>query len=131
MWHTIEFSFKDYIISPNEKFAITFSGFTEEEEDQELEIKEIKKKEEAKIVKKDEKVDVKKEEVKKDDPKKVDNIFIWDIMKQEIVRSFYINKSESFQNFKFSHDSKYLARIKKDHVMIYVSPEMTMLPVIN
>lgn len=77
------------------------------------------------------KEEVKKDENKKDDLKKVDNIFIWNIMRQEIVRSFQIDKTESFSNFKFSHDSKFLARIKNNYLMIYEAPEMNMLPVIT
>jgi uncharacterized protein with WD repeat len=124
MWHTIDFSFVDYFLSPNEKFAVTFSGYSEEDEEKPEEIK----KEEAK--KDGKKQEVKKEEVKKEEAKKADNIFIWNIMRTEIVRSFQIDKSENFLNFKFSHDSKYLARIKKNYVMVYEAPEMNMLPVI-
>jgi uncharacterized protein with WD repeat len=110
LWHLIEFSFVDYFLSPNEKFAITFSGYSErEEEPQKIDPK-------------------KKEEMKKDDVKKVDNIFIWNIMRTEIVRSFHIDKSESHLNFKFSHDSKYLGRVKGAYLMIYEAPEMNMLP---
>ena len=50
-------------------------------------------------------------------------------MRQEIVRSFQIDKSESFKNFKFSHDSKFLARLKNNYLFIYEAPEMNMLPV--
>jgi len=99
-------------------------GYSEEDEEKPEEIK----KEEAK--KDGKKQEVKKEEVKKEEAKKADNIFIWNIMRTEIVRSFQIDKSENFLNFKFSHDSKYLARIKKNYVMVYEAPEMNMLPVI-
>ena len=122
LWHKIEFSFEDFEISPNERFVITFSGNEGEEEKE-------KKEEEKKEVKKDEKGVVKKEEKKEEKISRPDNVFIWDIMKNEIVRSYYIDRSEKFQNLKFSYDSKYLARIKKDVIIVYVSPEMGMLPV--
>jgi hypothetical protein len=54
-------------------------------------------------------------------------VFIWDILQKELIRGFAINKNEKFENFKWSDDSKYLARLKKDILMVYVSPTMEML----
>lgn len=119
MWHSIDFSFQDYFLSPNEKFAITFSGYLDEDDEKPEEVK----KEDPK-----KKEDAKKEEAKKPEVKKPDNIFIWNIMKTEIVRSFPIDKSENYLNFKFSHDSRYLARVKKGYVFVYEAPEMNMVP---
>lgn len=139
IWHTIDFSFEDYFLSPNEKFCITFSGYPEEETEkiEEAKKEEVKKEEAKKDGKKVEvkkedpkkKEEMKKEEAKKEEGKKVDNVFIWNIMRTEIVRGFQIDRSESHLNFKFSHDSKYLARFKKNYLMVYEAPEMNMIPV--
>ncbi len=49
-------------------------------------------------------------------------------MRKELIRDLTITKEESFSNFKWSKDSKYFGRIKKDILIIYEAPKMQMLP---
>jgi uncharacterized protein with WD repeat len=49
-------------------------------------------------------------------------------MQNELIRGFAINKDEKFEHFKWSDDNKYLARLKKDILIVYVTPTMEMLP---
>lgn len=55
------------------------------------------------------------------------NIFIWDLQTRELIKSVKLGHDESFQNFKWSHDSKYLARLKGDILIIYETPDFKML----
>lgn len=55
------------------------------------------------------------------------NVFIWDILGKEIVKSIKITNDEDFSNFKFSSDSQFLARLKNDTLIIYEAPEFKML----
>jgi uncharacterized protein with WD repeat len=48
-------------------------------------------------------------------------------MQNELIRGFAANIDEKFENFKWSDDSKYLARLKKDILIIYVAPTIEML----
>jgi uncharacterized protein with WD repeat len=43
-------------------------------------------------------------------------------MQNELIRGFAINREEKFENYKFSVDSKYLARLKKDILIVYTTP---------
>ena len=58
-----------------------------------------------------------------------ENVFIWDLLANELIRGFTINKEEKFENFKWSASSKYFGRIKKDILIIYESPKMQIIPV--
>lgn len=49
-------------------------------------------------------------------------------MRNDLVRGFAIGKDEKFSDFKWSNDSKYLARLKKDILIVYEAPKMLMLP---
>jgi len=51
------------------------------------------------------------------------------MLKSEPIRGLSLTIDDDFQKVKFSNDSKYLARIKKDVIIVYESPLMTMLPV--
>ena len=55
------------------------------------------------------------------------NVFIWDIYSTDLIRSIKISNNEDFSNFTFSHDSKYLARLKGTVLIIYEGPEFAML----
>src|SRR5690349_3591047 len=48
-------------------------------------------------------------------------------MRNDLVRGFAITKEEKFTDFKWSNDSKYLARLKKDILMVYEIPKMQMI----
>jgi uncharacterized protein with WD repeat len=48
-----------------------------------------------------------------------------------MIRGLIMSKEEQFNKIKFSHDSKYLARMKKDLIIVYEAPLMSMLPVNN
>jgi len=58
-----------------------------------------------------------------------ENVFIWDLLGDELVRGFTINKEEKFENFKWSPTGKYFGRIKKDILIIYEAPNMQIIPV--
>lgn len=62
--------------------------------------------------------------------KPLDNVFIWDIVKSEMIRSMHIYFDEPFSNFKFSYDSKYLCMIRKDYFFLYSTSDMSMIPVL-
>lgn len=51
------------------------------------------------------------------------NVFFWDIRNKEVLKSLKINYDELFENFKWSPESKFLGRLKKDVLMVYESPE--------
>jgi uncharacterized protein with WD repeat len=59
-----------------------------------------------------------------------ENVFIWDLLGDELIRGFTINKDEKFENFKWSPNGKFFGRIKKDILIIYDSPKMQIIPVI-
>lgn len=81
---------KEFNISNNERFAITFSGYNESSASKE-------------------------------------NVFIWDILRNELIRGLAINKEEKFENFKWSNNNQFLGRLKKDLLIVYESPKMQML----
>lgn len=58
-----------------------------------------------------------------------ENVFIWDLLNDELIRGFTINKDEKFENFKWSPDAKFFGRIKKDVMIVYESPKMQIIPV--
>jgi len=58
-----------------------------------------------------------------------ENVFIWDLLSDELIRGFTINKEEKFENFKWSPNGKFFGRIKKDILIIYESPKMQIIPV--
>ena len=60
-----------------------------------------------------------------------ENVFIWDLFNDELIRGFNINKDEKFENFKWSPDAKFFGRIKKDVMIVYESPKMQIIPVRN
>ena len=62
------------------------------------------------------------------DPNK-ENVFIWDLYNDELIRGFAINKDEKFEHFKWSPDSKFFGRIKKDVMIVYEAPKMQIIPV--
>jgi hypothetical protein len=96
---------KDYLLSNNEDFVITFSGHS--------------------ISSQDSKADAQKE---KEAAGMKENVFVWDLLRNEMIRGLAIGKDEKFENFKWSHDSKFFGRIKKDILIVYESPKMQMLP---
>lgn len=59
-----------------------------------------------------------------------ENVFIWDLLGDELIRGFTINKEEKFENFKWSPTGKFFGRIKKDILIIYEAPKMQIIPVI-
>ena len=58
-----------------------------------------------------------------------ENVFIWDLLTEELIRGFTINKDEKFENFKWSPTGKFFGRIKKDILIIYEEPKMLIIPV--
>ena len=102
---------------------------TEEEIKKEEEEKKRKKEEEEKR-KKEEEEKKKKEEEERIEAEKLanrENVFIRDINTNELIRGFSIQRNEDFENFKWSHDSQFLGRIKGDILIVYESPEMRMI----
>ena len=95
--HDIDVHAKDYCISNNEKYLITFIGYSEKNENEN----------EKGILK--------------------ENVFIRDIDHDELIRGIAIGKDENFKNFKWSKDSAFFGRIKKDILIVYESPKMQML----
>ena len=89
------------MLSSNENCVITFSGYASQTADT--------------------KSDQVKEQIK-------ENVFIWDLLRNDLIRGLAIGKDEKFENFKWSPDSKYFGRIKKDILIVYESPKMQMLP---
>jgi uncharacterized protein with WD repeat len=83
---------KDYALSSDESYLITFSGINEKDANKE-------------------------------------NVFVWDLYNDELIRGFVINKDEKFNNFKWSPDSKFFGRIKNDVLIVYESPKMQIIPV--
>jgi uncharacterized protein with WD repeat len=55
-------------------------------------------------------------------------VFFWDILRNEIVKALNIDNEEKMEHFKWSHDSKYVGRIKQERLMVYESPKMIMIP---
>ena len=94
--HEISVHAKDYSISNDEKYMITFIGYSESKEDTEQ--KQLK-----------------------------ENVFIRDIDNNELIRGIAINKDEHFSNFKWSYDSAYFGRIKKEILIIYGAPKMQII----
>lgn len=66
--------------------------------------------------------------INESDPNK-ENIFIWDLLGEELIRGFTINKDEKFENFKWSPNGKFFGRIKKDILIVYEAPKMQIIPV--
>jgi len=99
----LDYNIKDYVLSNNENFAVTFSGYSNQSNQVEG-----------------------KNEVEKDQTK--ENVFIWDLLRNDLIRGLTINKDEKFENFKWSSDSKFFGRIKKDILIIYEAPKMQMIP---
>ena len=64
------------------------------------------------------------------DPNK-ENVFVWDLFNDELIRGFVINKDEKFENFKWSPDAKFFGRIKNDVLIVYESPKMQIIAVIK
>jgi uncharacterized protein with WD repeat len=93
---------KDYVLSNSENYAITFSGYPEAktEEQKGAETKEQK-----------------------------ENVFVWDILKNDLLRGFAITKEEKFENFKWSPDSKFFGRLKNDILIVYETPKIAMIAV--
>jgi hypothetical protein len=87
----LNYFLKDYVISNDENYAVTFSGSSE------------------------------KENLKQ-------NVFVWDLHRNELIRDLKITKEENFSNFKWSNDSKFFGRLKKDILIIYQTPKMQMVP---
>ena len=109
----------NYNISNDENYLITFSGYQKEEE-----------KKEEKKKKKEEEEEEEEEEEKEEEEKKnvdIDNIFVRDILNNNIIRSFSIKKNEKFSNFIWSPDSKYLGRIRDELLILYELPSMRMV----
>ena len=55
------------------------------------------------------------------------NVFIWDILGTQLIKSIKIGNDENFNDFKFSADSKFLGRLKNDTLIIYEAPDFKML----
>lgn len=55
------------------------------------------------------------------------NVFIWDLSLKTMKKSVKISSDESFDNVKFSHDGKYLSRLKETTLIIYEAPDFKML----
>lgn len=53
-----------------------------------------------------------------------ENVFIRDLYTNEVTRGIAIGKEEKFSNFKWSSDSTFFGRIKKDILIVYESPNM-------
>jgi len=53
------------------------------------------------------------------------------MLKGEVIRGLNLAIDEDFSKNKFSTDSRYLARIKKDLILVYEEPLMSMLPVLT
>ena len=101
-----------------------------EEEKKKKEEEEKRKKEEEEKRKKEEEEKKKKEEEERIEAEKLanrENVFIRDINTNELIRGFSIQRNEDFENFKWSHDSQFLGRIKGDILIVYESPEMRMI----
>lgn len=78
----------DYSLSNDEQYLITFSGYSESNDN----IKE--------------------------------NVLIRDLYTNEVIRGIGISKEEKFAHFKWSSDSSFFGRIKKDILIVYESPKM-------
>jgi hypothetical protein len=50
------------------------------------------------------------------------------LIRKELIRDLTITKDENFSQFKWSRDSQFFGRIKKDILIIYEAPKMQMLP---
>ncbi len=97
----MDFSTKEYLLSNNENFIITFWGNNTSTNSESKEAS--------------------KEQIK-------ENVFIWDLLRNDMIRGLAIGKDEKFENFKWSYDSKYFGRIKKDILIVYEAPKMQMIP---
>ena len=97
--YDIDVHAKDYCISNNEKYLISFIGYSENTKNE------------------------------KENPNSTlkENVFIRDIDHNELIRGIAIGKDENFKNFKWSNDSGYFGRIKNDILIVYESPKMQMI----
>jgi len=100
----LDYNIKEYSLSNNENYVITFSGHSAQETKDQKESK-----------------DATPAPIK-------ENVFIWDLLRNDMIRGLAIGKDEKFENFKWSHDSKFFGRIKKDILIVYESPKMQMIP---
>lgn len=55
------------------------------------------------------------------------NVSIWDLVNQTIIKTIKISHEENFDNFKWSDNSKFLSRLKGDVVIVYEAPSFKML----
>jgi WD40 repeat protein len=117
----LKFHSHNYKISNDENYIVTFSGYQNDKP-----VKETKPE-----AKEDDEEDEEGEEEEDEDKKKkkedIDNVFVRDILNNQILRSFVINKEEKFSNFIWSPDSKYLGRIQKQLLIVYELPSMKMV----
>ena len=100
----LDYNVKDYLLSNNESFLITFSGHATGSSA----------------------TGTKGEVASKEQLK--ENVFIWDLLRNDLIRGLAIGKDEKFENFKWSSENKYFGRIKKDILIVYEAPKMQMLP---
>jgi hypothetical protein len=100
----LDYNIKEYSLSNNENYVITFSGYSAQETKDQKDSK-----------------DATPAPIK-------ENVFIWDLLRNDMIRGLAIGKDEKFENFKWSPDSKFFGRIKKDILIVYESPKMQMIP---
>lgn len=57
------------------------------------------------------------------------SVIVWDIKAGEKMRAFDIKEAPAWPALKWSHDDKYLARMKEDHsqISVFTTPSMTLL----